>query len=111
MVRKLRKDERVCKICGAIFRVKKNQKNIKYCSKTCKKTGHSLRVAHRASLGTPNTLSLTPKNIRREAKRIRENKDDYYVFTSSKSKREVILENMVYNQEQTLIYIVEEARK
>ena len=102
----MRKDERICKNCGRVFRTKNNQRNIKYCSRSCKKNRDYKRAVHRVSIGTPSTWSLTPLKCREEVKRIQANKDDFHVFGSLKSTRDIVLENTVYDEEQSVIYIM-----
>lgn len=108
-MRKLRKDERICKKCGKVFRVPKNPRNAGvYCSKECYAIVNKRRAKHRVSIGTPATFSLTSSKVRKEIKRIVANQDNFYSFTYNKSKREVISELTVYDESYKKIYIIEE---
>lgn len=105
-MRKLAKNEKICSICGRIYRVKlkRGKSSRKYCSDKCYKIAHRRNVDKRCNLGTPNTLSLTPESVEYQLYLIRNNIDKgARQFVSDKSERDVILERMVYDEDDSII--------
>ena len=105
-MRELAKNERICPICGKIFRFKRERGNScrKYCSDKCYKLAHGIKVAKRCNLGTPNTLSLSTKSIHYQLYLIRNNIDiNANQFISDKSKRDVVLDHMCYDEDYSII--------
>ena len=98
-MRKLRKDEIVCKNCSKIFRVKKNNNN-KFCSVECREKWYE----RQSKIGSAGTLHLSPEMVKKELYRIRNNLDNNLTYNSdSKSKREIILDKMVYDEDKKYI--------
>lgn len=105
-MRKLAKNEKICPICGRIFRFKRGRggSRRKYCSDKCYKIAHRRNVDKRCNLGTPNTLSLTHKSVEYQLYLIRNNIDEgYRQFVSDRSKRDVLLELTVFDKERGII--------
>ena len=101
-MRKLAKNEKICPICGKIFRFKRRRGKSRreYCSDKCYKIAHRRKVNRRVSLGTPATLSLTPESVDYQLYLIRNNIDKgAKQFVSDKSERDVVLERMVYDED------------
>lgn len=92
----LRKDERICKECGKVFRIRKkwNANKRVYCSSECALKAGKRRDAHRNSLGT-SSVSLGKKSIKNELKRIR-NYDGKPVVIDSLSYHDILVSNAVY---------------
>lgn len=100
------KNDRFCPVCGRKFRIKRGRglSRKKYCSEKCSKIAQRRRVDKRSNLGTPVTLSLTPKSVKYQLYLIRNNIDKgRKQFSSEKSKRDVILELTVYDKERGII--------
>ena len=91
----VRKDTKVCPVCGRRFRVKSNEYSKKYCSRECYVVRKNRRQQRFRSLGTIHDLSY--ENILKEIYYIRNNIDKGYThFNSGKSVRDVCLDNSVY---------------
>lgn len=105
-MRKLAKNEKICPICGKIFRFKRGRGKScrKYCSDKCSKIAHRRNVDKRVNIGTHNTLSLTPKSVDYQLYLIENNIDKgAKQFFSDKSERDVILDRMVYDEDGSII--------
>lgn len=104
-MKKLAKNEKICVDCGRIIRVRSNrQKRCKSCSKQRNLENTSKRNKKIRSVGTPATWNLSPRAVKKELFFIRNNIDRYKkVFSSDKSKRDVILDKMVYNEDCSII--------
>ena len=105
-MRKLAKNEKICSICGKIFRFKRGRGSScrKYCSKQCSKKANRDKAIRRNNLGTCSTLSLTPQSVKYQLYLIRNNIDKgAKQFVSEKSERDVVLERMVYNEDYSFI--------
>lgn len=105
-MRKLGKNEKICPICGRIFRFKRGRgkSRRKYCSDKCSNIAHRRNRDKRSNLGTPNTLSLTPESVSYQLYLIKNNIDKgAKQFISDKSERDVILERMCYDKDYSII--------
>lgn len=102
---KNQKNDRICPICGRKFRVNlKNGNTRKYCSKKCSVKANKNKANRRNNFGTSSTLSLSPKSVKYQLFLIRNNIDKGgRQFSSDKSKRDVILELTVYDEERGII--------
>lgn len=93
-MRKLAKNERICKNCHRIYRIKGNIRNRKYCSTECAAEAEKRIKNHRSSLGT-NTVALGEKSVKNELKKIRNYKKKNKVSYSI-SYRDILLASSVY---------------
>lgn len=104
-IRKLAKNERICLVCGKIFRKQRNQPNRKYCSPKCADIAHKRQMRHRNGLGTfliyySNNNSLSENNIHKMAEHVRSydgsNENIYFGEWSTDSKHEIIAKKTGY---------------
>lgn len=105
-MRKLARNEKICPICGRIFRFKRGRgtSRRKYCSKQCSKIANYNKAINRNTLGTPDTLNLTPESVNYQLYLIRNNIDkSAKQFISDKSDRDVVLERMCYDENYSII--------
>jgi len=105
MMRKLAKNEKICIDCGKIIRVKNNrQKRCKSCAVKKNRENALKRNRRIRSLGTPATWDLSPVAVKKQLNLVRKNIDKGgKVFNNEKTKRDVILERMVYDEERSII--------
>ncbi len=92
--RRLRNDERICKVCGKIFRVRRKGGRKKYCSKFCANEIKKRQMFHRNSLGT-STKSLGVNEVKKQLDRIR-NYHGNPIVSDSLSYRDILVNNAVY---------------
>lgn len=94
--RKLAVNERVCPVCGRIFRVKRNQRNAKYCCNDHYIIAKNKKTKHRNGLGT-TTVSLGEKSIKKQLSAIRSNYDEHAdkIFTTE-SRHEIASKETCY---------------
>lgn len=104
-MKKLSKNEKICIDCGAIIRIKNNrQKRCKSCNKKRNIENAFKRNKKVRSIGTPATWNLSSNAIKRQLYLIRNNIDkNNNLFISDKSKRDVILDSMAYDENYTII--------
>lgn len=87
---------KICKICGTKFKTK--SKNVVCCSNECKKILKDRQAAHRNSLGTPMTVVLSERAIKKQLFRIRNNIDKYYNYSNELSNRELLSQGYCYTE-------------
>lgn len=102
---KLNKNEKLCVDCGKIIRVSNNrQKRCKSCAVKKNRENALKRNRRIRSIGTPATWDLSPNAVRKQLDLIINNVDKGgKVFNNDKSKRDVVLERMVYDEDGSII--------
>lgn len=99
----MRKDEKICVDCNRKFRFKKRGRKPERCPQ-CAEKRHKLQMIEymekKKSLGTPATWDLSPKGVKRELYRIRNNIRGNLTYNpNTKSKREVVLDKIAYDED------------
>ncbi len=104
-MRKLFKNEKICVDCKKIIRVKNNrQKRCKSCSVEKNRENALKRNRKVRSIGTPATWDLSPNAVKKQLDLIRNNVDKgSKAFNNEKTKRDVVLERMVYDKDYSII--------